>query len=224
MSSLSGRTIVRLRNIVVQVRARHPGYPAGYTPSCMSGRVRAVITMPGRALATSLVRQRVGGILALSPTPALHGRRGPRSSRPVLPGVLQPGYLRPHLGEALASKAMRVLCAVSLLAASGFAALAFDELATTPIVVAPPMPRPDYLQAVTDPLLGTGFTRVTEPGRLLAAGISCNPAYCRHRYSSTQAWNADQSLLAINNGCNGICFLDGRTYEPTFHRPMDDDC
>jgi hypothetical protein len=111
-----------------------------------------------------------------------------------------------------------------LLAASGFGARAFDELATTPIVVAPPMPRPDYLQVVTDPLFGTGFTRVTEPGRLLAAGVSCKPAYCRHRYSSTQAWNADQSLLAINNGCNGICFLDGRTYEPAFHRPMDDDC
>jgi hypothetical protein len=117
-----------------------------------------------------------------------------------------------------------VFCAVLLLAASGFGALAFDELATTPIAVAPPMPRPDYLQEVTDPLLGTGFTRVTEPGRQLAAGIHCMPAYCRHRYSSTQAWNADQSLLAINNGCNGICFLDGRTYEPVFHRAMDDDC
>ena len=160
----------------------------------------------------------------MSPTPALQWKRGPRSSPSVLSGALQPEYLRPRLGEAFASKARRVFCAASLLAASGFGALAFDELATTPIIVAPQMPRPDYLQAVTDPLFGTGFTRVTEPGRLLAAGISCNPAYCRHRYSSTQAWNADQSLLAINNGCNGICFLDGRTYEPAFHRPMDDDC
>ena len=30
-------------------------------------------------------------------------------------------------------------------------------------------------------------------------GIFCKPAYCAHRYSSSQAWNADQSLLA--NGC-----------------------
>src|SRR6266705_5583354 len=160
----------------------------------MCGRVCVVIVMFGRALATSLVRQRVVGILAVSPTPALYWRRGPRSSSPVPPGALQLGCLRPHLGEALASKARRVFCAASLLAASGCGALAFDELATTPIVVAPPMPRPDYLQAVTDPLFGTGFIGVTEPGRLLAAGISCNPAYCRHRYSSTQAWNADQSL------------------------------
>ena len=153
----------------------------------MRDRVCAVIVMLGRVRATSLVRQRVGGTLALSPIPALHWRRGPRSSPPVPSGALQPEYIRPHLGEALASKARRVFCAASLLAASGFGALAFDELATTPIVVAPPMPRPDYLQAVTDPLFGTGFTRVTEPGRLLAVGISCNPAYCRHRYSSTQA-------------------------------------
>jgi hypothetical protein len=111
-----------------------------------------------------------------------------------------------------------------LLAASGFGALAFEELATIRIVVAPPMPRPDYLQAVMDPLFGTDFTRVTDPGRLLFPGVACGADYCRHRYSSTQVWNADQSLLAINNGCNGICFLNGRSYEPAFHRPMNDDC
>jgi hypothetical protein len=148
----------------------------------------------------------------------------PQSSPPVLSGASQPEYVGPHLSEALASKARTLFCVASLLAASGFGALAFDKLRTIQIVVAPPMPRPAYLQAMTDPLFGTDFTRVTEPGRLLAPGISCKSAYCRHRYSSTQAWNADQSLLAINNGCNGICFLDGRTYEPAFHRPVNDDC
>src|SRR5258708_510536 len=166
----------------------------------MCGRVYVVIVMFRRALATSLVRQRVGGILAVSPTPALHWRRGPRSSSPVPPGALEPECLRPHPGEARASKARKIFYAASLLAASGFGAMAFDELATTPIVVAPPMPRPDYLQVVTDPLFGTGFTRVTEPGRLLAAGVSCKPAYCRHRYSTTQPSNPDHTLLAINNG------------------------
>jgi hypothetical protein len=102
--------------------------------------------------------------------------------------------------------------------------LAFDELATTPLVIVPPMARPDYLQVVKDPTFGTDFVRVTDPGRVLAEGMSCGSAYCRHRYSSTQAWNADQSLLAIINGCNGICFLDGKTYEPAFHRSVDDDC
>lgn len=112
----------------------------------------------------------------------------------------------------------------SLLAALGSAALAFVKFASTPIVVAPPMSRPAYLKATTDPMFGTSFTRVTEPGRLLAPGMSCEPAYCRHRYSSTQAWNADQSLLAIFNGCHGICFLNGRTYEPAFHRSVSEDC
>ena len=87
------------------------------------------------------------------------------------------------------------------------------------------MPRPDYLETVNDPVFGTSFTRITDPGRRLAPGISCRPAYCRHRYSSTQAWNADQSLLVIANGCNGLCFLDGRTYKPLFHRAIsEEDC
>jgi len=118
----------------------------------------------------------------------------------------------------------RALCAASVLAASGFGALAYDELTRTQIVIAPPMPRPGYLQTVADPLFGTSFTRVTDPGQALVVGMSCRPAYCRHRYSSTQAWNADQSLLAITNGCNGICFLDGKTYKPAFYRDVSDDC
>lgn len=148
----------------------------------------------------------------------LHGSKGAS----ILP--FGPTTMIAELAEALASKAGRMFCAASLLAASGFGALAFDKLTTVRIRVVPPMPRPGYLQAVTDPLFGTSFARVTEPGRLLAPGMSCRLDYCRHRYSSTQAWNADQSLVAINNGCNGICFLDGRTYEPAFHRRMSDDC
>jgi hypothetical protein len=122
------------------------------------------------------------------------------------------------------STANEILCAASLLVASGCGALATDNLDTAQVVVAPPMSRPDYLQSVMDPVFGTAFTRVTEPGRLLAAGIPCGTDYCRHRYSSTQAWNADQSLLAIPNGCSGFCFLDGQTYEPAFHRPVHNDC
>ncbi|QOZ54564.1 hypothetical protein XH90_26710 [Bradyrhizobium sp. CCBAU 53338] len=125
--------------------------------------------------------------------------------------------------EAPVFRTAMTLCAV-LFAASGFGVVAYSQLASIPILVAPPMERPGYLQATTDPEFGTSFTRVTDPGQLLAPGSLCKPEYCRHRYSSTQAWNADQSLLAINDGCNGICFLDGRTYIPAFHRPMSDDC
>jgi hypothetical protein len=154
-------------------------------------------------------------MLAAIRSAAARARREACSSS-VCPDAVRPASLRPHIAEAL--------CAVSLLAASGFGVQAFDKWATTSIIIAPPMARPNYLQPVTDPTFGTGFTRVTDPGRVLAEGVPCGTAYCRHRYSSTQAWNADQSLLAINNGCNGICFLDGRTYEPAFHRPVDHDC
>jgi hypothetical protein len=117
------------------------------------------------------------------------------------------------------------LCAVSLLAASGWGALAYDELATARVVAVPPMPQPGYLQPVTDPIFGTDFTRITDPGRRLGApGVACSLAYCTHRYSSSQAWNADQSLLVIVNGCSGFCFLDGQTYKPLFHRRASNEC
>lgn len=162
--------------------------------------------------------------MPFSPAPARPGRRGLRSSPHRRPAALRPACARIRLPAALAIKGRGVFGAALLLMASGSGALAFDGIATTPIVPERAMPRPDYRQTATDPVLGIRFVRVTEPGRLLAPGVRCKRGYCRHRYSSTQAWNADQSLLAINNGCDGICFLDGRTYEPAFHRPMNDDC
>ncbi|BCH03891.1 hypothetical protein EFV37_14060 [Mesorhizobium loti] len=76
---------------------------------------------------------------------------------------------------------------------------------------------PDYLGEATDPWSGTTFVRITQPGILGLAGV-CGKKYCTHRYSSAQAWNADQSLLVIVNGCGGMCFLDGHSYVPLFHR------
>lgn len=92
------------------------------------------------------------------------------------------------------------------------------------LVAAPDMPKPNYLETTADPVFGTPFVRVTDPGHQMGAGIVCAPRFCRHRYSSTQAWNADQSLLVITNGCNGMCFLEGRTFRPLFYRNVHDDC
>jgi hypothetical protein len=114
--------------------------------------------------------------------------------------------------------------ALALLAALDWGTSAAERLANATVLAAPPMARPAYLRPVTDPAMGTVVTRVTDPGRSMAAGIVCGQNYCRHRYSSAQAWNADQTLLAITKGCNGYCFLDGQTYEPAFHRAVDDDC
>ena len=114
-----------------------------------------------------------------------------------------------------------LLLSVLLISTAGLAAggvYSAREIAT------PDQPRPNYLQESKDPVFGTVIIRVTDPGKFLGAGVRCEAAYCRHRYSSTQAWNADQSLLLIANGCNGMCFLDGRTYKPLFHRSNSDDC
>jgi len=116
------------------------------------------------------------------------------------------------------------LGALALLGVLQGDAAAIDQLAKARILPAPPMPRPAYLEPLTDPTMATVLTRVTDPGKPMAAGVVCEPGYCRHRYSSAQAWNADQTLLAITKGCNGHCFLDGQSYQPAFHRAVDDDC
>jgi hypothetical protein len=118
-----------------------------------------------------------------------------------------------------------LLSAAAAVAFSAAGAGESDTLSSASVLVAPAMPQPGYLQTTNDPLLGTTITRVTDPGSQMAADMTCRPLYCRHRYSSTQAWNADQSLLVIANGCYGLCFLDGQTYKPAFRRPIgNDDC
>ena len=80
------------------------------------------------------------------------------------------------------------------------------------------MDLPGYLVPTVDTSIGTTFVRVTTPESPLGNGLICKRSYCTHRYSSAQAWNADQTLLLITNGCNGLCFLDGQTYAPLFQR------
>jgi hypothetical protein len=128
-------------------------------------------------------------------------------------------------GVGVPSRVRKGLCTALIVIASVGAAGAFEELATARAVVAPGMPEPQYLVQVSDPVFGTAFTRVTEPGRVMADGVSCRTDHCTHRYSSSQAWNADQTLLVIANGCaGGFCFLDGQTYQPLFHRRVPNEC
>jgi hypothetical protein len=115
----------------------------------------------------------------------------------------------------------QLLCLVALLAPG---ALAYDRLAEERIAAVPAKSKPDYLLGITDPVFGTPFMRVTRVGREFLPNTSCGPAYCTHRYSSSQAWNADQTLLVIANGCAGACFLDGQTYKPLFRRPIPNEC
>ncbi len=117
-----------------------------------------------------------------------------------------------------------VLYAASLIVASHTVALAYDELTAARVLATPPMPNVGYLQEANDPAFGTLVTRVTDPGGKMPGGVFCKLAYCTHRYSSSQAWNADQSLLLITNGCSGFCFLDGQTHVPLFQRSTPNEC
>lgn len=115
-----------------------------------------------------------------------------------------------------------MLIAAGALAMNWSAAPGWENIAS---VQAPPPGQglPGYLQATKDPASGTIFMRITKPGPL-GHGVVCGKEYCSHRYSSSQAWNADQTLLVISNGCGGMCFLDGRTYLPLFQRNRTSDC
>jgi hypothetical protein len=102
---------------------------------------------------------------------------------------------------------------------------AYETLAKAKTLVTPTMPKPAYLEWTKDPVLGTSLVRITDPGgQPQPQNISCGDAYCTHRYSSAQAWNADQSLLVIANGCSGLCFLDGHSFKPLFRRAVPNEC
>ena len=119
---------------------------------------------------------------------------------------------------------LRVALACGMLILSAWTGGATAEtLSTATFVPARAMPLPGYRSQELEANSGLPLTRVTGPG-LLGEGLVCQQAYCTHRYSSAQAWNADQTLLLIANGCNGLCFLNGRTFEPLFRRERPDEC
>jgi hypothetical protein len=120
----------------------------------------------------------------------------------------------------------RLWSAVRLLAVFAVVAMAPYQVWMKGVRATPPMPLPGYLQTVKDPVFGTSFTRVTDPGREMLPGVTCGRRYCTHQYSSAEAWNADQSLLVIVNGCHGPCllFLNGQTYKPLFARRVSGEC
>ncbi len=118
---------------------------------------------------------------------------------------------------AMGRAALRAAAAVALLLVPAFGDTTgrADEVR---LVAMPAMPRPPYLQPATDPAFGTPIIRITDPGRELLTGVSCTPDSCRHRYASSEAWNANQSLIVIQKGCPGLCFLDGQSFRPLFQR------
>ena len=84
------------------------------------------------------------------------------------------------------------LLAASLVSLAGSgAAPAFEDLADVRLIGTQPMPLPGYLEPSVDPAFGTPFMRITDPGHEMEPGFTCRPKYCRHRYSSAEAWNSN---------------------------------
>ena len=83
------------------------------------------------------------------------------------------------------------------------------------------MPKPEYLQPVTDPVFGTKITRITGDVGAAIQNVSGEVwrNVARHGYSTRQPWNADESIIYLDRhktqgGSWGpALFLDGETYE-----------
>jgi hypothetical protein len=129
---------------------------------------------------------------------------------------MKPAWItRSHRAKNRGARTLVATAALLLMAASAQVRVAAID-APMPVIAAAPIERPGYLEQITDPAFGTPLVRITDPGAKLLPGVACAPTACRHRYSSAQAWNADQTLLVISTGCPGLCFLDGQTYRPLF--------
>jgi hypothetical protein len=72
--------------------------------------------------------------------------------------------------------------------------------------------KPGYLETIIDPVFGSKITRVAQDSW---------GDVCRQHYSKDQAWNADQTVIWLNKGCDK--FIDGNTYAllPNLKSPPD---
>ncbi len=70
----------------------------------------------------------------------------------------------------------------------------------------PSLPRPGYLQTVTDPVFGTKITRISDESTF---GGSANHRL-QHLYSKTQPWNSDMTLIQMHSA---QVILDAKTYQ-----------
>jgi hypothetical protein len=77
----------------------------------------------------------------------------------------------------------------------------------------------DYLVPATDPAFGSRIVKVTNPSGAVPGFDLTWDKVAIHHYSIDQAWNADQTLLALDRGTNPSLFLDGSTYKPVMAPP-----
>lgn len=139
---------------------------------------------------------------------------------PVAPVGSEIGGSGPSLGAALAAESTISLSPVdstpavvpSLPAVSSVDQAAGAEFCegydfSADSVAIPYLPKPQYLEAYTDPVFGSQVIKVTDS----LFGEVHKPAY-----STVQAWNADESYLLLyrtGTANSGHILLDGHTYE-----------
>jgi hypothetical protein len=111
---------------------------------------------------------------------------------------------------------LAIACALQVSAPGSFRML-------TAVIAAAVSPLPSYLAETADLEAQTRLIRITKPGAL-GSGVVCSAKWCSHRYSSSQAWNSNQTMVLLANGCKGLCFLDGQSYRPLFHRAQWREC
>ena len=133
--------------------------------------------------------------------------------------------LRPSV---LLCRAKFLFTAVGFVMALEFSSFAFaDFISDTDPHPTPDIPRPGYLMPITDPVFGSTVIRITDAGKPIynptgdpsLVGMVWGTESGRG-YSSRVAWNADQTLLAMDKGVSGLVFLDGSTYQPLFRRSI----
>lgn len=74
--------------------------------------------------------------------------------------------------------------------------------------------QPGYLIPTTDTKFGSRIVKVTNPNHEVPGlGLTWGNVAIHH-YSIDQAWNADQTILALDRGTKPKVFLDGSTYQP----------
>ncbi|MBO0733573.1 MAG: hypothetical protein J2P49_04505 [Methylocapsa sp.] len=79
----------------------------------------------------------------------------------------------------------------------------------------PQVPKPGYLHSYVDPVFGTKVTRITgDPGTAIPNVGSTWGKVSRPGYEDRAAWNADQTILLLENTAAGPLLLDGNNYKP----------
>jgi hypothetical protein len=117
---------------------------------------------------------------------------------------------------------------LTLTASTAYAAVSFGQsqcnfVTDSAVHAEQSVAKPGYLQSYKDPVFGGKVTRITgDPGAAMATGGTWG-SISRAGYETRPVWNADQSLILlenVNGGNGGALFIDGNTYQPVVQKSL----